>query len=70
MDDILSWVFSSHRSRGGPLARLLRAMAMRRSQQRLGLLDNHMLRDIGLTPGQASLEAERSCWDAPAHWLR
>ena len=70
MDDILSRVFSSRPSRSGPLARLLRTVALNQSRQRLGLLDDHMLRDIGLTRGQASLEAERSCWDAPAHWLR
>ena len=70
MDDILSQVFSSRPSRSGPLVRLLRTMAMNRSRQRLGLLDDHILRDIGLTRGEASLEAERSSWDAPAHWLR
>lgn len=53
-----------------PLRRLLSAVAVRRSRARLADLDDHLLRDIGLTRGQAAAESERSGWDAPDHWLR
>lgn len=53
-----------------PLRRLLSAIALRRSRVRLAELDDHLLRDIGLTRGQAAAEGERSSWDAPDHWLR
>jgi uncharacterized protein YjiS (DUF1127 family) len=36
----------------------------------LAELDDHMLRDIGLTREQARHEAERPSWDAPSHWYR
>jgi uncharacterized protein YjiS (DUF1127 family) len=53
-----------------PLRRLLSVVAMRRSRGRLAELDDHLLRDIGLTRGQAAAESERASWDAPDHWLR
>lgn len=70
MDGILSALLPSRRERPRPLGRLLSAMALGRSRRRLGELDDHLLRDIGLTRGEASLEAERPAWDAPGHWLR
>ena len=48
----------------------LSAIAMQRSRARLADLDDHLLRDIGLTRGQAAAESERSGWDVPDHWLR
>ncbi len=39
-----------------------------RSRRQLGLLDPHLLADIGLTPDIAKAEVERPFWDAPAHW--
>ena len=57
-------------SRPEPLRFLLRAMLMKGSRRRLLDLDEHLLRDVGITRQQARLEAERPCWDAPAHWLR
>jgi uncharacterized protein YjiS (DUF1127 family) len=42
--------------------------ALARQRARLGQLDDHMLRDIGLTRGQAETEAARPAWDAPDHW--
>ena len=50
------------------LARILAAEALARSRRRLGRLDDHILRDIGLTRDQAESEAQRSIWDAPLHW--
>lgn len=70
MDHILSALLPHRASRARPLRRLLGAMGMRRSRHRLGELDDHLLRDIGLTRGEASLEAEKVSWNAPAHWFR
>ena len=50
------------------LARILAAEALARSRRRLGRLDDHILRDIGLTRDQAESEAQRPIWDAPLHW--
>ena len=47
---------------------LLRRSAVARSRRSLALLDDHLLRDIGLTRAQAMAEAERPSWDAPRHW--
>ena len=38
------------------------------AQQSLRLLDDHLLRDIGVTRAEALSEADRAPWDAPAHW--
>lgn len=57
--------------RGGPLRlirRLLDMMALRRQRRSLALLDDAMLRDIGLTREQAQFEASRPIWDVPNHW--
>jgi uncharacterized protein YjiS (DUF1127 family) len=62
----------------GPLARLLAAMALRQSRRSLADLDDHLLRDVGLSREAAQREAARPAWDAldeapwdaPAHWLR
>ncbi len=50
------------------LDRFLAQVALRRSRRRLTTLDDHILRDIGLTRAQAQAEADRPIWDAPAHW--
>lgn len=49
-------------------ARLISALAVSRSRHRLALLDDHLLRDIGLTREAADNEAARRIWDAPSHW--
>lgn len=48
--------------------RLLSGAALARSRGRLALLDDHQLRDIGLTRAEAEAEAARPAWDAPPHW--
>jgi len=47
---------------------ILRAPQVAAERRALAALDDHLLRDIGLTPGQASHEAARPGWDAPRHW--
>ncbi|MBA3910174.1 MAG: hypothetical protein C0524_09880 [Rhodobacter sp.] len=44
------------------------ALTLARSRGQLARLDDHILRDIGLTRAQAEAEATRPVWDAPAHW--
>jgi uncharacterized protein YjiS (DUF1127 family) len=39
-----------------------------RQRRALAALDDHQLRDIGLTPEDARQEAERQFWDVPNHW--
>ena len=46
-----------------------RLLAMRRTRARLAKLDDHMLKDVGLTREAAAREAARCSWDAPRHWL-
>lgn len=41
-----------------------------RSRQHLARLDDHLLRDIGLTREIAEAEARLPPWDAPKHWFR
>ena len=44
--------------------------ALLRSRRQLAQLDDHLLRDIGLTRDQAQAEAALPLWDAPPHWHR
>lgn len=48
--------------------RLLAAATLARSRRALKHLDDHLLRDIGLTRAEAQAEADRGGWDAPSHW--
>jgi len=41
-----------------------------RQRQALGQLDDHMLKDIGLTEADVTKESSRPIWDVPTHWLR
>ena len=43
-------------------------IALSRSRRGLRRLDDHLLRDIGLTRQEAEVEASRAAWDAPSHW--
>lgn len=49
-------------------SRLIDFSALTRSRRSLSRLDDHLLRDIGLTRAQARAEADRRGWDAPSHW--
>jgi uncharacterized protein YjiS (DUF1127 family) len=50
------------------LSRLRVLIALRRQRSSLARLDDHLLRDIGLTPETAKAEADRPLWDVPARW--
>jgi hypothetical protein len=39
-----------------------------RQRHRLAELEPHMLKDIGLTAGEAHREASRPIWDVPKNW--
>lgn len=43
---------------------------LHRSRLRLAVLDDHLLRDIGVSREAARTEADRKGWDAPDHWQR
>ncbi len=48
---------------------LLKDMAsLHRQRHALANLDPHLLRDVGITPEEARIEAARPVWDAPHHW--
>jgi uncharacterized protein YjiS (DUF1127 family) len=53
---------------GGLLRRPFAALALHRQRRRLAALDDHLLRDIGLTRAEATAEAQRLLWDVPPHW--
>ncbi|ETX14745.1 hypothetical protein OCH239_20490 [Roseivivax halodurans JCM 10272] len=52
------------------LSRFRAYTAMRRQRTALGDLDDHALRDIGLSRAEARREARRPFWDVPDHWTR
>ena len=47
---------------------ILQHSALARSRRALARLDDHLLRDIGLSRHEAETEAERPLWTAPPHW--
>lgn len=47
---------------------LVQLSALARSRKGLARLDDHLLRDIGLTRDQADAESIRPIWDVPPHW--
>lgn len=52
----------------GVLRRVFAALSLHRQRRRLAQLDDHLLRDIGLTRAEAEAEAARAPWDVPSHW--
>lgn len=62
----------------GLVATLLDRMDLARQRRQLARLDDALLRDIGLTRGEALTEAQRSVfddgrkplWNAPAYWFQ
>jgi uncharacterized protein YjiS (DUF1127 family) len=56
------------RHRRGFIAFLWQLAGLRRQRRMLVRLDDHALRDIGLTRADAQDEAARPIWDVPSHW--
>ena len=52
------------------LGMILKAFSIWRERQQLHDLEDHLLRDIGITRGDADMETKRAVWDAPNRWLR
>ncbi|WP_235438913.1 DUF1127 domain-containing protein [Candidatus Rhodobacter oscarellae] len=50
------------------MARLIAWNGLFRQRHALNTLDDHALKDLGLTREQAEAEARRAVWDAPSHW--
>ncbi len=48
--------------------RLMSYLSLYRQRKALANLDDHLLRDLGLTREEALREADRPLWDAPSHW--
>lgn len=48
--------------------RMANMLNVRHQRKTLKDLDDHMLRDIGLTREEAMIEAEKPVWDVPRHW--
>lgn len=58
-----------HTPRINRLGRLFRIWrSLRKQRTRLADLDDHILRDIGVTRDMALKESKRPFWDAPPHW--
>lgn len=57
-------------ARQGLLARITGMTALYRQRKALKNLDDHLLRDIGLTRDEALMEATKPAWDAPQHWSK
>ncbi len=51
-------------------AAILRCHELYRQRRGLKVLDDAMLRDIGLSRHEALTEAARPIWDVPTHWRR
>ncbi len=50
------------------LRRIFSIFALVRSRRDLASLDDHLLRDIGISRDAATTEARRAPWDAPDTW--
>ncbi len=59
---------AAHRT--GLLSRLGQMAAVRRQRRALASLNDHLLKDIGLSAEEARQEAESPLWDVPANWRR
>lgn len=49
--------------------RLLEMIAIRRQRRDLARLDDHALKDIGISRYEAEVESSRPAWDVPHHWM-
>ncbi|MBO6868802.1 MAG: DUF1127 domain-containing protein [Thalassococcus sp.] len=67
MQDIRTRILPLPRS-GQFFSQIVAMIRLARQRRALAALDDHQLRDIGLTPEDARQEAERLFWDVPNHW--
>ncbi|MEO0915574.1 MAG: DUF1127 domain-containing protein [Pseudomonadota bacterium] len=58
------------KSRSVGLRMVLKAFSIWRERQHLNTLDDHLLKDVGLTRTDVETETKRAVWDAPNRWLR
>ncbi len=56
--------------RQGLWTRIRRMVSLGKQRRALADLDDHLLRDVGLTRDQAMQEASRRPWDVPPHWQK
>ncbi len=56
--------------RVGLWARLWQTRSLRQQRLHLAQLDDHLLRDIGLTNAAAAEESRRPVWDVPQNWRK
>ncbi len=63
MDNARPQAGRSAQHRSSFLRRFRHALKVRRQRNALKNLDDHALRDIGLSKGQARREAKRKMWD-------
>ena len=58
------------RRKPGFWQRLFAGYQLVSQRQALSRLDDHLLKDIGVSREEAGKEAKRPVWDAPDRWLR
>ncbi|MEL7202491.1 MAG: DUF1127 domain-containing protein [Pseudomonadota bacterium] len=51
----------------GIFAKVAALLALFSERRRLADMPDHMLKDLGITRGQADAEARRPIWDSPSH---
>ncbi|MES2142896.1 MAG: DUF1127 domain-containing protein [Pseudomonadota bacterium] len=56
------------RSRRSVWRRVAAMLIAARGRRHLATLDDHLLRDIGLSRAEAEAETRRPVWDVPGHW--
>ena len=49
---------------------LSQMIAKTRQRRQLLALDDHLLKDIGVTRAQALKEGRQTLWNAPSHWRK
>ncbi|QDY70251.1 DUF1127 domain-containing protein [Qingshengfaniella alkalisoli] len=50
------------------MPRLKHLLSLQRQRRDLGSLEDHLLRDIGVSQHEADIEASRRIWDVPSNW--
>ncbi|SFA85516.1 Uncharacterized conserved protein YjiS, DUF1127 family [Poseidonocella pacifica] len=61
-------LYSSIRARRDLFGAIRRMAGLARQREALTRLDEHLLRDVGISRDEAEREAARAPWDPPAHW--